>query len=101
MRYLSITLHSRNILLSRYRRKLMAVLPLADVIGAILIAHGAMAGRWNTWRMGKAKTGSRLRMVVSTLLTIVYFQLEALWMLLTSSVEAARREPSLIEITWK
>lgn len=97
VRYLSITLHSRNILLGRYRRKLMAVLPLADVVGAILIARGAMAGRWNSWRMGKAKAGSRLRMVISTLLIIAYFQFEALWMLLTSRVEAARREPSLLK----
>ena len=94
--YLRVLLHTRNILLQRYRRWLLSVLPLAEGWGAIVLARGVMIGRWNLSRVKKANNNGRsqLRVAMVTLLIIAEFQLKALMaFVFPESCQTAVREP--------
>ena len=97
MKFLRVSLRTRNTLLWRYRRWLLAVLPFADLLGAVVILCGLMAGRWKMSRITSATTSrGRLHEVVTILVIVAEFQIKAfVQFFFVRRGEVAVREPFL------
>lgn len=97
IKYLRVSLRTRNILLWRYRQWLLAVLPFADSLGATVIVHGLMTGRWQISRITRAlTTRGRFHEIVAVLVIAAEFQIKAfVQFFFVRRDEIAVREPSL------